>query len=393
MVPLAQIFPSYRKLAALVDELHRETEELRLQTLDIQAQRNKLQAQSGRLEKELQESRQRESELKDEAQKVVACQYERDAVRVLYEKLLEEKDALDKDLGEVRAELSLLRDRLWAPPGHVHSPVTDPNDPFVRRAVSANGETGALTALADRPDLPIDEPAQLALLGWLGEHGPRFPFRGGPAPDWRYYTQNGHFGHADAALMFAMLLEYKPSHLVEIGCGFASLLAMDVNDRFLDHNLDLNFFDPQPEGVLSLLPPLDSYHARVHAQRAQEVPDEVLAQLQRGDILSLETSHVARTGSDVCDILFRILPALAPGVLVHVHDIYYPFEYPESWVLQDNRSWNETYILRAFLQYSSTFRVLFFNDLMVRKYPAEVSAAFPGLEDTNASSLWLEKLK
>jgi hypothetical protein len=94
----------------------------------------------------------------------------------------------------------------------------------------------------------------------------------------------------------------------------------------------------------------------------------------------------------VCDVLFRILPALAPGVLVHVQGIYYPFEYPESWVLQDNRSWNEAYMLRAFLQFNTKFRVLCFNDLMLRKYPAQMSATFPGLNDTRAGSLWLERL-
>ena len=238
----------------------------------------------------------------------------------------------------------------------------------------------------------IDEQAQLRLLGWLGEHGSGFPFHDEPAPGWRYVKQNDQFGRADAALLFAMLLEYKPSRFIEIGCGFSSLLVMDVNDRFLDHNLDATFFDPRPDGVLSLLTPLDAYRERVQVRRAQGVPTEEFEKLQRGDILSLETSHVAKTGSDVCDILFRILPALAPGVLVHVHAFYYPFEYPESWVLQDNRSWNEAYILRAFLQFNTTFRVLFFNDLMVRKYPAEMSVAFPGLEDTHAGSLWLERL-
>ena len=86
------------------------------------------------------------------------------------------------------------------------------------------------------------------------------------------------------------------------------------------------------------------------------------------------------------------MPALAPGVLVHIQGIYYPFEYPESWVRQDNRSWSETYILRAFLQFNTAFRVLFFNDLMIRKYPAQMRAAFPALESKHASSLWLERL-
>ena len=358
----------------------------------MENERNGLLAQVRRLEKESLEFKEREAKLQEEAGQASALKFERDELRILYEKLAAEKTVLDKDLSRLRGELGMQRERLWAPPGHLHSPITDPNDPLVRETVVRETGTGNLQALDDRADLVIDEQAQLRLLGWLGEHGSRFPFHSAPEPDWRYCTGNGHFGQPDAALMFAMLLEYKPSRLIEVGCGFSSLLVMDVNDHFLDHNLDTTFIDPRPDGVLCLLTPLDPYRECVQGRRSQEVPAETFQQLQRGDILSLETSHVAKTGSDVCDILFRILPSLAPGVLVHVHDVFYPFEYPEAWVVQDNRSWNEAYFLRAFLEFNDRFRVLFFNDLMARKYPAQMSAAFPGTEDTHPSSLWLEKL-
>jgi hypothetical protein len=386
-VPLAQIFPSYRLLAEKANQLEREAEELRLQKLSLETERNGQQTQLRRLERDVLEFKQREIKLKDEARQSISLKFERDELRVLYDKLEAEVAALKKDLQESRSEADLQRERLWAPPGHVYSPITDPNDPFVRQT-----EIQDLASLDNRPDLPLDEPAQLRLLGWLGEHGSRFPFQGGPAPEWRFNTGNGHFGHADAALLFSMLLEYKPSHLVEIGCGFSSLLVMDVNDCFLGQSLDASFFDPRPDAILSLLTPMDPYRERVQTKRSQDVGPEVLAQLGRGDILSLETSHVGKTGSDVCDILFRILPSLAPGVLVHIHDVYYPFEYPEAWVVQDNRSWNGAYLLRAFLQFNSSFRVLFFNNLMARKYPERMSAAFPGLEDMQASSIWLEKI-
>lgn len=386
-MPLAQIFPSHRKLLREFELLQQEANIARALARSLENERNGLLVQVRRLEKETQGSKEREAELEEKAGQSSALKFERDELRILHDKLAAEKTVRDRDLAQVRSELSMQRERLWAPPGHLHSPVTDPNDPFVRET-----EIGNLQALADRPDLLIDEQAQLRLLGWLGEHASRFPFHSGPEPEWHYCTQNGHFGQADAALMFAMLLEYKPSRLIEVGCGFSSLLMMDVNDHFLAHNLDITFIDPRPDGVLCLLTPLDPYRECVQGRRSREVPLDTFQQLQRGDVLSLETSHVAKTGSDVCDILFRILPALAPGVLVHVHDIFYPFEYPDTWVVLDNRSWNEAYFLRAFLQFNNTFRVLFFNDLMARKYPDQLRAAFPGSEDTHPSSLWLEKL-
>ncbi len=386
-MPLAHLLPSYRLLAEKVEKLKGEGIVLHVQAEELETQRDELQGQVRRLEKALEEYKEREASLKNEAGQCGALKFERDELRALCDKVASEKVALERELREFRSDAEMRRERLWAPPGHVYSPITDPNDRYLRQTDIRN-----LNALNDRADLLIDEPAQLRLLEWLGEHGGRFPFQNGPLADWRYYTGNGHFGHADAALLFSMLIEYKPSRLIEIGCGFSSLLVMDVNDCFLGHSLDASFFDPRPDAILALLRPLDPYREQVHARRSQEIPTEVFAQLGRGDILSLETSHVAKTGSDVCDIVFRILPSLAPGVLVQVHDIYHPFEYPESWVVEDNRSWNEAYFLRAFLQYNGSFRVLFFDSLMTRKYPDRMSAAFPGLEDTPASSLWLEKI-
>jgi hypothetical protein len=67
------------------------------------------------------------------------------------------------------------------------------------------------------------------------------------------------------------------------------------------------------------------------------------------NVLFIDSTHVLRTGSDVCFELFEILPRLSPGVLVHIHDMFWPFEYPRSWVVEENRSWNELYAVRAFL--------------------------------------------
>jgi multidrug efflux pump subunit AcrA (membrane-fusion protein) len=391
-VGLAHLFPSHRKLLREAEQRQQDADSARTLARSLESDRTELQAQVRILQKALEESKQRESPVRDEASQASSLKLELDELRDNYGRLVAENVKLEQEIRDLLGEVGMHRNRLFAPPGHFHSPIADPADPFVRQAALGQTEAGGVASLDGRPDLLIDEQAQLRLLGWLGEHGSRFPFQDEPAPEWRYVVNNGLFGRADAALLFAMLLEYKPSRLIDLGCGFSSLLVMDVNDHFLDHNLDTAFFDPRPDGVLSLLTPLDAYRERVQFRRSQDVPAEEFERLRGGDILSLDTSHVAKTGSDVCDVLFRILPALAPGVLVHVQGIYYPFEYPESWVLQDNRSWNEAYMLRAFLQFNTKFRVLCFNDLMLRKYPAQMSATFPGLNDTRAGSLWLERL-
>lgn len=378
VVPLAQIFSSYRLLAEKADQLEREVEDLKILTAGLESDRLGLQAKVHGLEKEILEHKQGEAGSKDDAQQPDLLKAEFDELRVQYEKLAAEKAVVEADLQ---------RERIAALPGNVSSSIAAPNDALVRQT-----EIVDLDALDDRVDLPLDEPAQLRLLGWLGEHGSRFPFQSAPPSEWRYHTGNGHFGHADAALLFSMLLEYKPSNLIEIGGGFSSLLVMDVNDSFLEHGVDVTFFDLSPDGMPALLTPRDAYRERVQTRRPRDIAGEVFAQLGRGDMLSLETANAARIESDVRDILFRILPSLAPGVLVHIHDIRYPFEYSEARAAQDHRALNPAYLLRAFLQFNSSFRVLFFNDLMARKYPSQMAAAFPGLEDTQASSIWLEKI-
>ena len=74
----------------------------------------------------------------------------------------------------------------------------------------------------------------------------------------------------------------------------------------------------------------------------QQVPLSILDALQADDILFIDSTHVLRTGSDLCFELFEILPRLSP-ILVHFHDMFWPFEYPRSWVVEENRSWNELY--------------------------------------------------
>ena len=109
--------------------------------------------------------------------------------------------------------------------------------------------------------------------------------------------------------------------------------------------------------------------------RVQEVPLTEFEDLQSGDILFIDSSHVAKTGSDVNFLYFDVFPRLRPGVRIHIHDIFLPQDYPQEWALDENRSWNEQYVLRALLMFSSRFRVLFGSFFAFRYLPDLVSAA------------------
>jgi hypothetical protein len=119
----------------------------------------------------------------------------------------------------------------------------------------------------------------------------------------------------------------------------------------------------------------------------------VFERLEENDILFLDSSHVSKTGSDVNYYLFEILPVLKPGVLVHVHDILYPFEYLKEWVLGEKRSWNETYALRAFLQYNSAFEIVYWNNFASHRLREELAHLMPLCLENEGGSIWLRRVR
>ncbi len=108
------------------------------------------------------------------------------------------------------------------------------------------------------------------------------------------------------------------------------------------------------------------------------------------DILFIDSTHVSKIGSDVNRLIFDILPALPRGVVVHFHDIFFPFEYPLEW-LYEGRAWNEAYLLRAFLSYNKSFKILFWNSYLQAKQLDALNAAYPAMA-VGGSSIWIKKV-
>jgi hypothetical protein len=119
---------------------------------------------------------------------------------------------------------------------------------------------------------------------------------------------------------------------------------------------------------------------------------ELFEQLQPGDFLFIDSTHILRTGSDVCFELFEILPRLASGVIVHFHDVFWPFEYPAEWIVDENRSWNELYALRAFLTDNGKWKILFFNNYFAKLERSLVEKTFPTFLRNPGGALWLQRL-
>jgi len=244
--------------------------------------------------------------------------------------------------------------------------------------------------------IDIDLEAQSALLQsfqdlYAGEYR---AFRDrSPAPAApRFYFGNVSFESVDAEMLYCMVRNCKPRRVIEIGSGFSTLLTAEAlaANKAGGHDAEFTAIEPYPPDFLNKPLP---YPVNLKAKRVQEVPLDVFRQLGAGDILFIDSSHVVKIGSDTHYEFLQILPVLAPGVVVHVHDIFLPREYPRSWVLKDYRAWNEQYVLQTFLTGNRDFEVIWAGALMHYRHPEKLQAAFGSYDPVKnlPASFWMRK--
>jgi len=242
----------------------------------------------------------------------------------------------------------------FAPPGDFYSPIPDPAEVARYRATLFDRRVSNVPGV----DIRADE--QVALLQTFGSYYRDIPFKDEPTAGLRYYFANPFFSHGDAVILYSMLRHRAPRRVVEVGSGFSSAVMLDTNERFCRKQMRMTFIDPHPERLLALLSEEDTRQHDVIPDAVQSVSFEKFAELGANDVLFIDSSHVAKAGSDVVYLVTSVLPRLKKGVIVHFHDVFWPFEYPEEWIL-GGRAWNEDYLLKAFLQFNTSFKVLFFN--------------------------------
>lgn len=268
----------------------------------------------------------------------------------------------------------------FVPHGHFYSPLPGESD-LQRRETGAGGV----------PDVEINAAGQRAMLLKLSRHYAEMPFQENPSPGLRYCFKQNSYGHADAIYLYSMLREFRPKRLIEIGSGWSSALTLDTSDKFLDSKLAVALIEPYPDLVKSLLKPHDLERIKLIPSLVQDVPLAVFDQLEANDILFIDSSHVCKAGSDVYHEFFRILPRLRPGVIIHVHDIFWPFEYPDDW-LREGRAWNELYLVRAFLQHNPAYEILLFASYAGQQLRDVLNEKMPLCLRNTGGALWLRKL-
>lgn len=273
----------------------------------------------------------------------------------------------------------------FAAPGHFYSPVVSIEE-VLRDEQRLFGPTAAPPAGID-----MNEAGQLELLAALERLYPSIDFPVARSESHRYFYENPAYSYSDAIFLHGMMRHFQPRRIIEVGSGYSSCAILDTRERHLGGALDVTFIEPFPQLLLSLLRPSDRDAIELLPRRLQDVPLEKFRSLQAGDFLFVDSSHVSKTGSDVNYLFFDVLPALNAGVHVHFHDAFYPFEYPREWAL-GGRSWNELYLLRAFLQYNGAFSITLMNTYLAQAHRQRLAATMPLCLRNAGGSLWLRKL-
>jgi len=270
-------------------------------------------------------------------------------------------------------------------PGHFYSPVINLDEVAARQQ--------QVWGPRSLQGIDMNDAVQEDFFSSLAQCAESIPFPEKRGPGSRYYFDNKTFGYADGLTLFTALLKYRPQRVIEIGSGFSSSLMLDTNEAFLDRSIRFTFIEPNPGISLARLLRAGDYQtADVRQAFVQDVDLSLYSQLEENDMLFIDNSHVSKTGSDVNFLMTEVLPLLKKGVLIHIHDIFYPFEYPREWILDLRINWNEIYTVHNFLLFNESFEIVFFPDYYQQVFPQR-SAGVPRFCKDRPGSLWIRKVK
>lgn len=282
-----------------------------------------------------------------------------------------------------------LREGVLPLPVHFYSPVPDLAE------LRERGVFARRSALAG-VDLRVEE--QLRLVSQLGGRyasecrWPREPVADPAA----FFTENSGFSYGCAASTHALLRGSKPRRVIEIGSGMSSCViaaALRANEAEGAPPARYTVIDPHPSHRLGALPEVSERLAR----KVEHVPQDAFDALGANDVLFVDSGHVVRIGGDVNFLVLDVLPRLAPGVLVHFHDIPMPYEYAESYYTNPRfrMLWTELYLLQAFLCHNAVWKTVLAMNLLMTEHADAFRAAFPHwdprLHEGPSHSFWIRR--
>lgn len=297
-------------------------------------------------------------------------------MKALYDRLIRQAC---RTLSPVTAHLGFVLSPL-----HFYFPIPDTRDMARRRVWDQRTEM---------PGVDWNEEGQLAFVRQLAPYGPEAHWPEDRRDPPRAYSPHVNvFGYTSAMLTHAVMRHVRPRRIVEVGCGWSTLVTKAAVARNREEGVPFESYhgiDPFPPGWLDV-----GAIGELHRTALQDADPAVFEELGEGDILFIDSTHVLNAGSDVQRLYLEILPRLANGVVIHIHDIQLPWEYPREYAERQRWFWNEQYLLQALLVSNPDFEILLAGHWLCRERAGELQASFPHYDPARhdaTGSFWMRR--
>ncbi len=207
-----------------------------------------------------------------------------------------------------------------------------------------------------------------------------------------YYYNNGSYEAGDAEYLFNIIRHFKPKRIIEIGSGNSTLMARNAiaNNKHDDSNYTCHHICIEPFEQ----PWLEKIGVELIRKKVECIDKSFFNKLESNDILFIDSTHIIRPQGDVLFEFLELLPTLKKGVLIHVHDIFTPKDYPNDWVYNKHLLWNEQYLLEAFLTFNAEFKIIGALNYLVHNYREEFAAKCPIFakqDEREPGAFWMMK--
>jgi len=205
-----------------------------------------------------------------------------------------------------------------------------------------------------------------------------------------FYMNNGSFESGDAEFFYNLIRYKKPTRIIEIGGGNSTLMGIKAIKFNQQENNKYNckYICIEPYEA----PWLEFTCVTVIRQKVEEVDKSIFTALKKDDILFIDSSHIIRPQGDVLLEYLELIPSLNTGVIVHIHDIFSPRDYPKKWVVDEVKFWNEQYLLEAFLTCNRDWKVIGALNYLHHNHYQDLKAKCPFLtQDMEPGSFYIQK--
>jgi hypothetical protein len=207
-----------------------------------------------------------------------------------------------------------------------------------------------------------------------------------------YYYNNGNYESGDAEYFYNIIRHFKPGRIIEIGSGWSTLIALKAlsQNKIEDTNYQCQHICVEPYEYQWL----ENTGVELLRVKAEALEKSFFRKLEANDILFIDSSHIIRPQGDVLFEYLEILPVLNSGVLIHVHDIFTPKDYPNEWIY-NHLFWNEQYLLEAFLMFNNQFKIVGALNYLAHHYYNELSSKCPVFSNQKGKepgAFWIMKM-